>query len=113
MMDDIVVHVRSFKTIDCKMMTLIRLHEGSLLPILLPNESIPIYDNEDDDNYCGDSLKYDTAEIVQAATSLVNNPIAREIEVFLKEQRDTINNTMKELIVQPNALAKKFQLMEN
>ena len=113
-MNDMVVQLRSFATIDCKMMTLIRLHEGPLLPLLLPSESMPVFgnDNQNVEGIKPTLLHYDTPEVLQAARDLVQSPAAREIETFIQSMRDHTVNTVELLVVEPNALAKKFQDME-
>ena len=110
MMNDMIVSTRSFQTIDSKMMTLIRLHEGSMLPLLLPNETLTKYSLRQEIGKT--KVQYNSSAVLQSAKDLVLSPSARELEMYMQNNREQVTATMKTLIVQPNVLASKFQNME-
>ena len=110
MMNDMIVSTRSFQTIDSKMMTLIRLHEGSMLPLLLPNETLTKYSLREEIGKT--KVQYNSSAVLQSAKDLVLSPSARELEMYMQNNREQVTATMKTLIVQPNVLASKFQNME-
>ena len=110
MMNDMIVSTRSFQTIDSKMMTLIRLHEGSMLPLLLPSETLTKYSLRQEIGKT--KVQYNSSAVLQSAKDLVLSPSARELEMYMQNNREQVTATMKTLIVQPNVLASKFQNME-